>query len=170
MFRGKRKNQEFEGDPLIPIMNLVCMLIPLLLYSAVFVRFHTLSVKAPKHCSGDGCRGLEKETKDLNLVVMVTDKGFHIKVNPIYQKSWMSQAIAQGTSLPDIPKKEDAFDYARLGKKLLEIKKDHRNETKITLGAEDDISFDVLIKVMDFSRGSEDSPLFPSVVLTRGIV
>ena len=44
----RRKLESYEGDPLIPILNLVCMLIPLLLYGAVFIRFMTLTVNAPK--------------------------------------------------------------------------------------------------------------------------
>jgi hypothetical protein len=39
----RRSLESYEGDPLIPIMNLVCMLIPLLLYGAVFMRFMTLA-------------------------------------------------------------------------------------------------------------------------------
>ena len=71
---------------------------------------------------------------------------------------------------PDIPKKDDDWDYEELNRKLKEIKDLHREESLIILGAEDDIALEVLIRTMDFSRGTEEDVLFPNVTLTRGVV
>ncbi len=161
MYRPRRKPDIADGDPLIPIMNLVCMLIPLLLYGAVFVKFQTLTVKPPPTTPKITT---PEETKNLNLTVIATDQGFHLKVNPAHRKPWMN---ADG---PDIPKKDGGWDFATLLEKLALIKNDHGKETRIILGAEDDVTLDVLIKMMDCSRGAPESPLFPDVSLTRGIV
>jgi len=167
---GKRREEDsYEGDPLIPIMNLVCMLIPLLLYSAVFVRFMTLTVNAPK-ISRAPAQQKPEQNEALNLTVMVTDQGFHFKVNPKHRLPWMSQATETASAGPDIPKKDDDWDFGELNRKLRELKENHREERNIILGAEDDIKFDVLIKTMDYSRGSEEEPLFDVVTLTRGVV
>ena len=165
----RRSIPSYEGDPLIPIMNLVCMLIPLLLYGAVFIRYMTLTVNAPKITSAPAQQQPE-QNEALNLTVMITDQGFHFKVNPKHRLPWMSQATETASAGPDIPKKDDDWDFDELNRKLKEIKENHREEPNIILGAEDDIEFDVLIKAMDFSRGTEEEPLFPVVTLTRGVV
>lgn len=169
MPRARRKVASYEGDPLIPILNLVCMLIPLLLYGAVFVKFITLTVNAPK-ISTAPAQQQPQENEALNLTVMITDQGFHFKVNPKFRMPWMSQATETASAGPDIPKKDDDWDFAELNRKLKEIKENHREEQSLILGAEDDIKYDVLIKAMDFSRGTLEEPLFPVVTLTRGVV
>ncbi len=159
----------YEGDPLIPIMNLVCMLIPLLLYGAVFVRFMTLEVNSPKMTNAPQQQPPDQNEK-LNLTVMITDQGFHFKVNPRFRLPWMSMATETASAGPDIPKKDDDWDYEELNKRLKEIKENHREETQLILGAEDDIAFEVLIQAMDYSRGTKEDRLFPDVTLTRGVV
>lgn len=165
----RREMDALDGDPLIPIMNLVCMLIPLLLYGAVFIRFMTIEVNSPKISSGAPSDPQDQDEK-LNLTIMITDQGFTFKVNPKFRLPWMGMATDAASAGPDIPKKDDDWDYAELNRKLKEIKENHREETQLILGAEDDIKYEVLIQAMDWSRGSEDTPLFPAVTLTRGVV
>lgn len=169
MAKKRREQEAYQGDPLIPIMNLVCMLIPLLLYGAVFVRFMTLTVNAPK-ISRAPAQQPPDQNEALNLTVMITDQGFHFKVNPKHRMSWMSQATETASAGPDIPKKDDDWDFDEFTRKLKELKADHREERNIILGAEDDIKFEVLIKAMDYSRGTLEEPLFDVVTLTRGVV
>ena len=162
--------ESLEGDPLIPILNLVCMLIPLLLYGAVFVKFHTLTVNAPE--MRDGLPPQDTSIEPLALMVMITDQGFHIKVNPKYRLPWMNAATqgSGGDDAPDVPKTEDGFDFAGLVERLEEIKREHREETLFYLGAEDQIEYDVIIQTMDHARGTAGRLLFPHVTLTRGLV
>jgi biopolymer transport protein ExbD len=164
----RRTMDSYEGDPLIPIMNLVCMLIPLLLYGAVFMRFMVIEVNSPRMSNVP--QEQPEQNEKLNLTVMITDQGFTFKVNPKFRLPWMSMSTETGASSgPDIPKKDDDWDYKELNKKLKEIKENHREETQIILGAEDDIKYDVLIQTMDWSRGTDNDRLFPNVTLTRGV-
>ena len=169
MAMKRRETPSYEGDPLIPIMNLVCMLIPLLLYGAVFVRFMTLNVNAPRIASSAPQQD-QKKNEALNLTVMVTDQGFHFKVNPRHRLPWMAQATETASAGPDIPKRDGEWDFNELNIKLKEIKENHNEELNIILGAEDDIKYEVLIRAMDYSRGTVEDPLFPNVTLTRGVV
>ena len=163
----RRSMDSYEGDPLIPIMNLVCMLIPLLLYGAVFMRFMTIEVNSPRMSNVP--QQQPEQNEKLNLTVMITDQGFTFKVNPKFRLPWMSMSTETASAGPDIPKKDDDWDYKELNKKLKEIKENHREETQIILGAEDDIKYDVLIQTMDWSRGTDNDRLFPNVTLTRGV-
>jgi hypothetical protein len=100
---------------------------------------------------------------------MITDQGFTFKVNPKFRLPWMSMSTETASAGPDIPKKDDDWDFKELNKKLKEIKENHREETQIILGAEDDIKYEVIIKAMDWSRGTDTDRLFPNVTLTRGV-
>ena len=166
MKQRKQADELHEVDPLIPILNLVCMLIPLLIFGAVFVSYHTIEVSAPRH--NTTAPPTAEITEKLNLTVMITDQGFHFKVNPVHRLPWMAAASAPGTSGPDIPKTSEGYDFKRLTERLAEIKERHPKEHQIILGAEDDIAYDIIIKAMDASRGAKKL-LFPQVQLTRGI-
>ena len=78
--------------------------------------------------------------------------------------------MAENNDIPDIPKKDSGFDFEELNRKLVDIKNEHQGETTILIGAENDISYDVLIKTMDYTRGTAERPLFPNVQLTRSLV
>lgn len=165
----RREVDSYEGDPLIPILNLVCMLIPLLLYGAVFIQFMVVDVNAPKLAQAPAQQQPE-QNEALNLTVMITEQGFHFKVNPKKRLPWMNMSTETASAGPDIPKRDDDWDFAELHRKIKEIKELNREEVNITIGAEDDIKYDILIKAMDHTRGDQDNPLFPVVTLTRGVV
>ncbi len=166
MARIKRTTESFEGDPLVPLLNLVCLLIPLLLFGAVFMRFVVIDVSSPKICRGEGCKSDDTGEQPLQLTVVITDRGFHLKANPAHRFSRLREVRSDA---PEIPKTDAGWDFVSLSKKLRSIKDEYTQETQIILGAEDDIPFDVLIKTMDFARGV-DGNLFPDVTLGRGVV
>ncbi|HUT78010.1 MAG TPA: hypothetical protein VM285_10005, partial [Polyangia bacterium] len=103
--------------------------------------------------------------EELGLTLVITNQGFHLKVNPAFRMGWMAQGGG-----PDIPAVDGGFDYRALTERLAELKREHRNETLLRLSAEDDIRLDVLIGAMDAARGTAEAPLFPDVVLSRGLV
>ena len=153
-----------EVDPLIPIMNLVCMLIPLLIFGAVFVQYRTVEVSSPQPVTGPNT--IDEDEPSLQLRVWVTDAGFHVRVHPNFRQAWMSESTQTEAQGPDIPVGPDGYDYATLTARLRGLKERFGAERKMILGAEDDVAYDVLIHVMDASRGGEKE-LFPDVTLTR---
>ncbi len=163
MVRRRRPIPSDEGDPLIPLMNLVCLLIPLLLFGAIFVRFVVIDVQSPKITPSK-----REPAEALNLHVVVTDRGFHLKVNPRFRQPWMTSV--SGAGIPDIPKKDDHWDFDALNRRLLQLKELNSGESAMILSAEDDVAYEVLIKTLDHSRGTPQTPLFPEVTLGRGVV
>ena len=147
---------------MIPIMNLVCMLIPLLIFGAVFVQYRTVEVSSSSPVPGPDT----VDEPSLQLRVWVTDAGFHVRVNPNFRQAWMSESTQPGLVGPDIPVGPDGDDYATLTARLRELKERFGSERRMILGAEDNVAYDVLIHVMDASRGGEKE-LFPDVTLTR---
>ena len=161
-FRNRRVVKNREVDPLIPIMNLVCMLIPLLIFGAVFVRYKGIDV----HSRQGDVAILPKKDAALNLSVFITEQGFRFKVNPVHRQPWMVESRESARMGPDIPKKENGYDFLMLERRLRELKQNFTRENHIILGAEDNIAYDILIKAMDASRGA-NGDLFPEVTLTR---
>jgi predicted RNA binding protein YcfA (HicA-like mRNA interferase family) len=74
----KKLRELFEaGDlNLLPIMNLICLLIPFLLLAAQFVKIGVIRVETP-HLSRVPGKAPAQERLDLTLVL--TDKGYYVK-------------------------------------------------------------------------------------------
>ncbi|MFH2009965.1 MAG: biopolymer transporter ExbD [bacterium] len=76
----KKLREEFVQDDLnlLPIMNLICLLIPFLLMAAQFIKIGVIMVETPRLSRVKSSE--EKKKKEaLNLSLVMTDKGFYIK-------------------------------------------------------------------------------------------
>ena len=64
---------------LIPIMNLVCLLIPFLLYTAAFVQYAVIDVQSPRFQNRAQVTPPEEQQQEaLNLMLIITDQGFRL--------------------------------------------------------------------------------------------
>ncbi len=101
----------------------------------------------------------------LNLVVVMSDEGFHFKTNPLYRMPWMLPSPTDGG--PDIPKKNGHYDFVSLQVKLEELKENHPKEKAIVLGAEGQIPYHAFFTMLNTAVHSPTESLFPDVTLTR---
>ena len=186
---------------LIPIMNLVCLLIPFLLYTAAFVQYAVVDAAAPRfHHRTERSTQPPREEESLDLLLMITDRGFRLGAN----QTWLAQGCAafgdetarndtptvplhdnagSCTDVTGYPTAQDrqeratsrlgpppcAYDFDRLRGCIEGIKNDHPRETRIVIGGENNIDYDVLIRAMDAARGTPEAPLFPQVLLSSGV-
>jgi biopolymer transport protein ExbD len=74
----KREDVDFGGLNLLPIMNMVCLLIPFLLMAAQFIQIGVIMVETPR-LSHVKSQPDEQKKEALNLTLVVTDKGFYVK-------------------------------------------------------------------------------------------
>ncbi len=164
-----------EPDTL-PLMNVILMLILALITMSALLPLGFLSSEAQKLARGGAAAAPEKEEKKpLNLVVFVTESGFNISV---YGDVKMGEPDTQnpGRKLPLIPKiagpaGEPTFDYQTLLTKLAEFKKLDQDEESMTITADPEIKFDVIVHTMDAARfDTEKKPLFPKVSFAAGVV
>jgi biopolymer transport protein ExbD len=149
------------GEPdLIPVMNLVCLLIPFLLLTATFVQYAVIHVTSPRFVPGPG----QVETDPgLDLTVLVTDEGFTL--------STRGRTLGTGPTVPVVHGPGRAgHDYASLTARLRQIKDDNEGESRINIGAERNIDYDIVVKVMDATREDGSGELFPDVVLLAGVI
>jgi biopolymer transport protein ExbD len=157
-----------------PMMNLMVVLIPLLLTSAEFVRLGVIEINLPPAAVGPESTMLAQlpieETKQLDLAVTITDRGFFIS---------SSLAVLSGDreGEPSVPLKDGTYDFEALSQRLYEIKQKAVNQfqdsNRIILMAEPEVDYQTVVSTMDAARAvrmdGETVELFPEVSLSAGI-
>ncbi len=160
MARKKKKfDDKIEDLNLVPIMNLVVCLIPIVLLGTSLVKIGVINVNAPKFGMGQAAPD-DSEEKPLNLTVAVGEDGFRITasgadINQVLGLAPAAEPGAEPTEAaagPLIAKQGENYDYVELYNKLVQIKEKFPEETIINLTADARIPFKVMIYTMDSIR------------------
>ena len=131
----KRKKEEAAGLDVTTFLNLMVVLIPFLLISAVFSRVTIMELSIPENAGGPA---LNKP--NLNIEVIVRKAGLE---------------IANGMSVEAaIPKKEGQYDMDLLSKILVRLKERYPVKEDAVVLMEPQIEYDYLIRIMDAVRGT----------------
>lgn len=172
-----RKKKKFENDitdlDLVPIMNMVVCLIPMILWGASLVKLGVVNINAPKFGMGAAPdEELNDENKPLNLTIAVSVDGFRLSATGADLNSALGMAPAvvdpsavegQPVAGPFIPKKGDQYDYTDLYNKMVAIKTRFPEETIVNLTAEPTLPYKHLITVMDAVRLRLDGDSYPDI-------
>jgi biopolymer transport protein ExbD len=116
-------------------MNLMVVLVPFLLITAVFSRITIVELDLPSTQSA------APTAPTFRVEVVVRDEGLEIMDGV--------QVIAA------IPKADDAYDLAQLSEYLVTIKREYPEKEDASVLLEPDIEYDHLIQVMDTVRSVE---------------
>ncbi|MCA9621603.1 MAG: biopolymer transporter ExbD [Myxococcales bacterium] len=138
------------------IMNIIVFVIATI--SVVFVT--TIDTNPP---SAGGGKGTRMASKALNLTALITAEGISLKTSSGNIATGCS-AIGSGITIPK--KGNGDHDYTELTRCSRELKKQNdrfAEETQVTVTANPDVAFQVIISVMDAFREDKDGPLFPDV-------
>jgi biopolymer transport protein ExbD len=73
-----REDADMGELNLLPIMNMICLLIPFLLLAAQFIKIGVILVETPRLSRVKSSKK-KKKKQALNLALVMTDKGFYIK-------------------------------------------------------------------------------------------
>lgn len=141
-----------------PIMNLMCILIPLLLSCSQFVKNTVIELNLPQLSSGPGPSTEkpdkpEQEKARLGLKLVVTEKGITIAGNT-------AVLTGQGGAGPTLPKLADGrYDYEGLEKKMQDITKmvsgkGFEDERTVIITAEDIIEYQAIVSIIDIISGA----------------
>jgi len=154
--RDQRKKRRTETPDLdvTTFLNLMVVLIPFLLISAVFSRVTIMELSVPTTAAKSA-----SNTPNFAIEVIVRKAGLE---------------IANGSSVEArIPKKDNQYDLKTLHERLTRIKDMYPKKEDATVLMEPDIEYDHLIQVMDVVRGAAASTegieqakqavLFPSI-------
>jgi biopolymer transport protein ExbD len=117
-------------------MNLMVVLIPFLLISAVFSRVTIIELSVPTSAGGS-----ESNKPNFSIEVIVRKTGLEIA-----NGSYVEAAI---------PKKDDRYDMEMLSEMLMRLKAQYPDKEDATILLEPEIAYDYLIQIMDAVRGTE---------------
>jgi len=146
----KRIRAETPNLDVTTLMNLMVILVPFLLISAVFSRVAVMELSVPTRAGGSA---LNKP--NFTVEVIVRKAGLEIA-----NGSYVEAAF---------PKKDGQYDLQLLNEMLKRVKEQYPEKDDATVLMEPDIEYDYLIKVMDTVRGAEAQgekmamALFPNI-------
>lgn len=152
---------------MVPIMNMFLVLIPFLLMSASFFHLKAINTSVPvlsAPSDEDAVDEKEKTVSDIKLTVVVElqEKGIHLSALSDKAGVQVLDAIEE-----DIPKKgSDAYPLDRLLISLEKIKKQYPKSDTLLIIPQETVVYETIIQTMDIARYSNESPLFPKVVLS----
>ncbi len=140
MMRSRRGGRHIETAELniTAFMNLMVILVPFLLITAVFSRLAILELNLP------GSSTEPADPQELTFQLEVTVRESRIEVGD-----------RNLGALGIYPNADDGYDYEALSKKLSEIKDSYPEKTDASILLESDIPYDTLVQVMDRVRVAE---------------
>ena len=132
----RRTDKEAPEMDITTFLNLMVVLVPFLLITAVFSRVTILELNLPTAAGG-----AQQNKPKLAIEGIVRDKGLE---------------IGNGRSVvARFPKVNEAYDFTALSKHLLAIKRNYPEKTDATILMEPNIEYEKLVHVMDAIRLAE---------------
>lgn len=140
MIRNRRPRRHIEAAELniTAFMNLMVILVPFLLITAVFSRLAILELNLPGSSSEPAAEPQE------TLILEITVRSDMIEIGD-RNKGLLSR----------IPNTEEGYDLVAMAEKLKQIKARFPEKQDATLLLEPDISYDVIVQVIDKVRVAE---------------
>jgi biopolymer transport protein ExbD len=132
----RRRSKDPAELDMTTFLNLMVVLVPFLLITAVFSRITIIELSLPS-----AVEGAAPSEPGFELEVIVRDAGLE---------------LTNGTALiARIPKVEDEYDLDRLSEFVISLKRDHPDKENASVLLEPEIEYDHLIQVMDVVRSAD---------------
>lgn len=138
--RVRRLRKQAAALEVTAFINLIVVLVPFLLSTAVFSRMAVLDLQLPAQSSGVQ----QLKGNDLQLEIVIRSAGIAVtdKIGGLIQ---------------DVPAKAGEHDLKTLAALMLQLKEKFPDKTTATLLAEDNTPYEHLVMVMDAVRARYDA-------------
>jgi len=160
MIQSRRGGRHHRHDAvelnITAFMNLMVILVPFLLITAVFSRMAILELNLP----GSSNEPVEPQEQTFQLEIIVRQDKIEVGDR--------NQGL-----LGIYPNSDEGYDYAALGEKLMQLKERYPTKTDASILLEQEIPYDTLVQVMDTVRVAQEivegetqvmrSDLFPDI-------
>ncbi len=134
----RRRGTELAELDMTTFLNLMVVLVPFLLITAVFSRITVVELSLPTSAGGSA-----PGEQTLRVEVIVREAGLE---------------LAEGdTVIARIPKVEEAYDLEQLNEHVMALKRQYPDHDEASVLLEPNIAYDHLIQVMDAVRSAEIS-------------
>ena len=132
----KRRTKPAHEIDVTTFLNLMVVLIPFLLITAVFSRLTIVELNLPSSAGGSA-----SNLENFHIEVIVREAGIE---------------VSNGTMvIASIPNKEEEFDLETLSDFMVELKQEYPEQDSASVLMEAFIPYDYLIQVMDIVRSVE---------------
>jgi biopolymer transport protein ExbD len=132
----RRRNKQPMELEVTTFLNLMVVLVPFLLITAVFSRITIVELTLPSSTGG-----ATSETPAFRVEVIVREEGLE---------------ISNGTAvIAAIPNVEEEYDFDTLSQYMVSLKQDNPDLEAASVLLERDIPYDYLIQTMDVARSAE---------------
>ena len=138
---GRRANQETAELNITAFMNLMVILVPFLLITAVFSRLAVLELNLP----GSSTEPADPQEQTFQLEVIIREDKIEVG-----DRNQGLLGVYPNTE-------EGEYDYDALSEKLSQLKKRYPSKTDASILLEQDIEYDTLVQVMDRVRVEEEA-------------
>ena len=164
-----REHSELGELNIVPYLDILMNLIMFMLLSITgLAAFGILNVNAPNYGGPAAQMTDEGDKPKLLLSVLISKRGFYVAATGGVLGQ-QQQPTNPAEAPPSIPKTAMGdYDYNALTQSMVNIKKEFPNESKVIVGAEGDIPYEVLVQTMDAIRetlGKDRKLLFTDVTL-----
>ncbi|MCK5325766.1 MAG: biopolymer transporter ExbD [Woeseiaceae bacterium] len=132
---GRHHNEDTAELNITAFMNLMVILVPFLLITAVFSRLAILELNLP----GSSSEPVDPKEQTFQLEIIIRDDKIEIGDR--------NQGL-----LGIYPNSDDGYDYNALSTKLSQLKDRYPDKTEAAILLEQDIAYDTLVQVMDRVR------------------
>ncbi len=160
MIRSRRGGRRHDGETaelnITAFMNLMVILVPFLLITAVFSRLAILELNLP----GSSTEPVDPQDQVFQLEVVVRSDKIEV-------------ADRNQGLLGVYPNSDDGYDFDAVAEKLVQLKERYPDKTDASILLEQDIAYDVLVQIMDTVRVADElsedsetierSDLFPDI-------
>ena len=138
--KGGRRNIETAELNITAFMNLMVILVPFLLITAVFSRLTVLELNLP----GSSTEPVDPQEQTFQLEIIVRQGKIEVGDR--------NQGL-----LGIYPNSEDgAYDYVALAEKLAQLKERYPTKTDASILLEQEIAYDTIVQVMDTVRVTQE--------------
>jgi biopolymer transport protein ExbD len=136
--RGRHRDTDTAELNITAFMNLMVILVPFLLITAVFSRLAILELNLP----GSSSEPVEPQEQVFQLEIIVRAEKIEIGDR--------NQGL-----LASYPSDDEGYDFAAVSMKLVELKKRYPEKTEASILLEQEIAYDTLVQIMDTVRLAE---------------
>ncbi len=132
----RRRSAEAHDLDMTTFLNLMVVLVPFLLITAVFSRITIIELSLPTTEGG----------------AAASEPSYRVEV--VVRQSGLEILDSKGV-IAKLPKVEGRYDFVALSKHVIALKRDHPDSNDASVLLEPEIEYDHLIQVMDVLRSAE---------------
>jgi biopolymer transport protein ExbD len=155
-----RKQKNVANLNLLPVMNLVTILIPLLLMGAQLMNLAVVDTTLPAICSSCELEAVEEEP--LNLGLRISDTGLRLTgADKILDDPTIPCESGACSGL-------ESYNFSALQDRLRQVKSAHPGEEALVVVPDESVPYEVIIGAIDAARQTGERLLFPSVTISGG--